>query len=235
MNFAAILAGGKGTRMGVQDKPKQFLMLANKPILVHTVEKFLVMPEFEQVLVLAPNAWIQHTKDLLSSYLDSTDKLVVIQGGETRNETIMRAIDYLESRYDIDQDTVLCTHDSVRPFVTYRIIKDNLNAMASHDACDTVIPASDTIIESDNGREISTIPLRSSMYQGQTPQTFKVKILRDLYDKLDEQQRQTLTDACKICVLGGTSVSLVAGEVFNIKVTYPTDLKMAQALLGMDA
>lgn len=107
--------------------------------------------------------------------------------------------------------------------------------MRFSDACDTVIPASDTIIESNDGATIDAIPLRSSMYQGQTPQTFKVKKLKSLYEKLSDQERQTLTDACKICVLGGTPVSLVNGEVFNIKVTYPTDLKMAQALLGMDA
>ena len=234
MNFAAILAGGKGTRMGNQDKPKQYLPLGGKPILVHTVGKFLVMPEFEKVVVLAPHAWINSTKDILRKYFGSNERLLVMRGGSTRNETIMNAVDYIEKNYEIDETTALVTHDSVRPFVTFRIIKDNLDALRYFEACDTVIPASDTIVESINGTVISSIPDRSIMYQGQTPQSFRVKTLRKQYDALSESEREILTDACKICVLRNTPVALVRGETFNIKITYPSDLKMAQALLGSE-
>lgn len=234
MNFAAILAGGKGTRMGNQDKPKQYLPLGGKPILVHTVGKFLVMPEFEKVIVLAPDAWINSTKDILRKFFGSNEKLLVMRGGSTRNETIMNAVDYIENNFEIDKTTTLVTHDSVRPFVTYRIIKDNIDALKDFEACDTVIPASDTIVESVDGAVISNIPDRSIMYQGQTPQSFRVKTLRKQYDALSESEREILTDACKICVLRNTPVALVRGETFNIKITYPSDLKMAQALLGSE-
>lgn len=234
MNFAAILAGGKGTRMGNQDKPKQYLPLGGKPILVHTVGKFLVMSEFEKVIVLAPDAWINSTKDILRKYFGSNERLLVMRGGSTRNETIMNAVDYIENNYEIDETTALVTHDSVRPFVTYRIIKDNIDVLRDFEACDTVIPASDTIVESVDGTVISNIPDRSIMYQGQTPQSFRVKTLRKQYDALSESEREILTDACKICVLRNTPVALVRGETFNIKITYPSDLKMAQALLGSE-
>lgn len=234
MNFAAILAGGKGTRMGNQDKPKQYLPLGGKPILVHTVGKFLVMPEFEKVIVLAPDAWINSTKDILRKFFGSNEKLLVMRGGSTRNETIMNAVDHIEKNFEIDETSTLVTHDSVRPFVTYRIIKDNIDALRDYEACDTVIPASDTIVESVDGTVISNIPDRSIMYQGQTPQSFRVKTLRKQYDALSESEREILTDACKICVLRNTPVALVRGETFNIKITYPSDLKMAQALLGSE-
>ncbi|EJU35257.1 putative 2-C-methyl-D-erythritol 4-phosphate cytidylyltransferase [Slackia sp. CM382] len=234
MNFAAILAGGRGTRMGNQDKPKQYLLLDKKPIIAHTVEKFLVMPEFEKVIVLCPDAWVEPTKDILRTYVGESDRLVVIAGGERRNDTIMNAIAYIEDAFGIDDDAVLVTHDSVRPFVTYRIIKDNLDAMASHDACDTVIPATDTIVESVDGTVIDAVPERSRMFQGQTPQTFKIGTLKSLYASLSNEERAILTDACKIFVLRDRKVALVPGTASNIKITYPTDLKIAQALLGIE-
>lgn len=193
------------------------------------------MPEFEKTLVLAPAAWISTTKDILGKFFGSDERLVVLEGGSTRNETVMNAVAYIEDNYGIDSQTAIVTHDSVRPFVTYRIIRDNISAMEEFDACDTVIPASDTIVESHDGAVISDIPDRSTMYQGQTPQTFKVGVLKELYESLSSDELDILTDACKICVLRDKPVALVRGETFNIKITYPSDLKMAKALLEVGA
>ncbi|MBQ9690538.1 MAG: 2-C-methyl-D-erythritol 4-phosphate cytidylyltransferase [Eggerthellaceae bacterium] len=234
MNFAAILAGGVGTRMGNLDKPKQYLHLDGKPIIVYTVEKFLYLSEFEKIIVLCPQEWVQPTKDILKQYIEEHDKLVVIAGGKVRNETIMNAVSYIEEHYDNADEATLVTHDSVRPFVTYRIIKDNLKALESYNACDTVIPATDTIVVSNDGNTIDEIPDRSMMYQGQTPQSFKIATLKNLYETLSAEERDILTDAAKICVLRGESVALVDGETFNIKITYPTDLRLAKALLGSE-
>ena len=106
--------------------------------------------------------------------------------------------------------------------------------MASHDACDTVIPATDTIVESVDGTVIDAVPERSRMFQGQTPQTFKIGTLKSLYASLSNEERAILTDACKIFVLRDRKVALVPGTASNIKITYPTDLKIAQALLGIE-
>lgn len=234
MNFAAILAGGKGTRMGSQDKPKQFLELGRKPILIHSVEKFLAMPEFEKVIVLCPDSWVEKTKDIINKYCLLAEKCSVIAGGSDRNGTIAKAIDFIENNYGINADTVLLTHDAVRPFVTYRIIEDNLKALHNCDACDTVIPCTDTIIKSRDGNFLEGVPNRDVLYQGQTPQTFKAATLKRIQDSLSAEERSTLTDACKICSLKGVPCALVKGEPFNIKITYPTDLKMASALLGSE-
>ena len=234
MNFAAILAGGKGTRMGNQDKPKQFLDLAGKPILIHSVEKFLVMPEFEKVIVLCPESWVEKTKDLIGRQCALAEKCAVIAGGSDRNDTIAKAIAFIEQNFGLDEETVLMTHDAVRPFVTYRIIKENLEAVRSHDACDTVIPCTDTIVESQDGATLQNIPDRSVLYQGQTPQTFKVATLKRIQGSLSAEEKGHLTDACKICSMKGVPCALVQGEPFNIKITYPSDLKMASALLGCE-
>lgn len=230
--YGVVLAGGIGSRMGNVEKPKQFMEIGGKPIIVHTIEKFVVNSEFERIIVLSPRQWINYTQDVIRKYIPMKDRIDVIEGGETRNETIMNAIRHIESTYGMDEDTVIVTHDSVRPFVTCRILEDNIRMAQKTGACDTVIPATDTIVASADHKQITNIPDRSQMYQGQTPQSFKAKKLRDVYMALTEEEKAILTDACKILVLKGEQVSLVMGEVSNIKITYPHDLRVAESLLG---
>lgn len=102
MIFAIITAGGIGTRMGNVEKPKQFLHIGNKPILVHTMEKFCINSSFEKVIVLCPAQWITYTKDLLKKYLPDDNRYVVLEGGKLRNDTIMNALKYIEENYNMD-------------------------------------------------------------------------------------------------------------------------------------
>lgn len=232
--FAVILAGGTGARMGNAEKPKQFMTISGKPILIHTLEKFCVCPDFREIIVLTPKQWMNHTRDLVRKYLPGITSVQVIEGGQTRNDTIMNSIRYIEDTHGLKEDTVIVTHDSVRPFVTHRIIQENIALAIAHGATDTVIPATDTIVESQNHRFISAIPMRDTMYQGQTPQSFNAKKLRDIFDSLTAEEKAILTDACKILVMKGEEVHLVEGEVFNIKITYPYDLRVAESMLGGD-
>ena len=231
--YAAILAGGSGTRMGNSEKPKQFLMLGSKPILVHTVEKFCLSNEFDEVIVLCPEAWLRQTRDLLKKYSpDLAGDVAVIAGGATRNDTVLNAVRYVEESCETDGETILVTHDAVRPFVSQRIIEENVEAARTCDACDTVIPATDTIVESRDAEAISAIPDRRYLYQGQTPQSFNLAKLKQLMLSLTEEEAAVLTDACKIFVLRGERVSLVRGDSSNMKITYPQDMRLAAALLG---
>lgn len=233
MVFGVILAGGVGSRMGNVEKPKQFLKVGNKPILIHTIEKFIVHDAFEQLIVLCPKEWIEHTKNLIKKYLgENASNIKVLQGGSTRNETIMNSIDYIEKEYGLEDDTLIVTHDSVRPFLTYRIIEENIKYAKEYGACDTVIPATDTIVNSEDGKCITSVPDRTKMYQGQTPQTFGAKKLKELYHSLSDTEKEILTDASKIFVIKGEKVHLVEGEVYNIKITYPYDLRVAESLLS---
>ena len=126
----------------------------------------------------------------------------------------------------------MVTHDSVRPFVTNRIIEDNIDAAIKYGACDTVIEATDTIVMSENSSTITSIPNRKFMYQGQTPQSFRVDLLFDMYNDLTDEEKAVLTDACKICVVRDYPVYLVKGEVSNLKITTVADYKIAMALEG---
>ncbi|KGL37746.1 2-C-methyl-D-erythritol 4-phosphate cytidylyltransferase [Listeria newyorkensis] len=230
MIYAQILAGGKGTRMGNVSMPKQFLSLNGKPIIVHTVEKFILNNRFDKIIISSPKEWINHAEDNIKKYI-SDDRVVVIEGGTDRNETIMNGIRYIESNFGLTDDDVIITHDAVRPFLTHRIIEENIDAALETGAVDTVIEAIDTIVESSNHDFITDIPVRDHMYQGQTPQSFNIKKLYSHYQDLSADEKQILTDACKICLLAGDRVKLVKGEIFNIKITTPYDLKVANAII----
>ena len=230
MIFGAILAGGTGTRMGI-DKPKQFLMLGNKPIIIHTIEKFLLCDRIDEVYVGVHPDWVGYTEDLIQKYVHTDKSVVLVPGGKDRNGTIFNIVDKIEEKYGESDEHVIVTHDSVRPFVTLRILNENIDAALECGACDTVIGAVDTIVVSEDGGVISEIPNRVKMFQGQTPQSFNMSMLKKLYHELSEEEKAVLTDACKICVVRNVPVRLVRGEVSNMKITTIDDMKMAQAML----
>ena len=147
MIYAEILAGGVGKRMGNTDMPKQFLMLGNKPIIIHTVEQFLLVPEIAKVLIGCPKDWMGYMSDLVLKYIGTNEKIIIIEGGKDRNGTIMNGCKYIEDTLGLAEKDVIITHDAVRPFVDYRIIEDNIKCVKKYDAVDTIIPAADTIVE----------------------------------------------------------------------------------------
>ena len=106
MIFAAILAGGIGSRMGGTDTPKQFLALGNKPVIIHTIEKFVINDDVDEIIVLTPKNFINHTNHLIEKYIPNNDNIVVIEGGETRNGTILNSISYIEESYGIDEESI---------------------------------------------------------------------------------------------------------------------------------
>ena len=265
--YAVIVAGGIGSRMASADKPKQFMMLGDRPIIIHTLEKFCSMEEFREVIVLCPADWVEYMEKLVGEYLPgaaggcqtgetagcgcgdqpggvnpgetvgNASRIAVIPGGDTRNETIMRAIDHIEQIDGLHDDTVIVTHDSVRPFVTERIIRENIeyalggSGDVSVGACTTAVPATDTILIGDGEGYISEIPDRSKSYQCQTPQTFPAGKLRELYESLTDDEKEVLTDAARIFLMKGEKVHIVEGDIRNIKITYPHDMVVAEAML----
>ena len=231
MIFAFILGGGQGTRMGNTDKPKQFLTIGKKPIIIHTLEKFYINDKIDHVVVLCPQQWLSYTRDLIRKYLPEGSDIAVVEGGDTRNETIINGINYIDREFGIEEDCGIITHDAVRPFVTHRIIEENIAALGEGTACNTVIPASDTIVESTDGLFATSIPNRADHYMGQTPQSFQAKRFLDHYGSMSEDEKELLTDAAKVFVLRSDKVKLIRGEPFNIKITYPYDLQVAETLL----
>ncbi|MBQ3150867.1 MAG: 2-C-methyl-D-erythritol 4-phosphate cytidylyltransferase [Clostridia bacterium] len=230
MVFAAIFAGGSGSRMGT-DIPKQYLMLGTKPVIVHTAEAFVNYKSLDHVFILCPADRVDYTRQLIDEHIPGND-INVIEGGKTRNDTLINAIKYIYDNFPVDEDTVILTHDAVRPFVTARMICDNIKAALAFGACDTVIPATDTIVRSLDNDFISEIPVRSELYQGQTPQSFRLAELKRTVESLTAEETELLTDACKIYSVKGKPVKLVEGAVTNMKITYKDDLVLANAILG---
>ncbi len=231
MIYAAVLAGGVGSRMQNTDMPKQFLELDNKPIIIHTAEKMLMNDRVDMLYIgINPN-WLTFCEDLVKKHFGANDKIKVVAGGADRNGTIINIINDIEKTNGISDDDIIITHDAVRPFLTQRIIDDNIDAALEYGACDTVVKASDTIVRSENGDFINEIPQRDPLYQGQTPQSFNIKLLKGCFDEMTDEERAILTDACKICVLKNKKVKLVDGEVLNFKITTVGDYQMARAML----
>lgn len=231
MIYAGILAGGSGLRMGGGQMPKQFMMLGGKPVFIHTVEKFLCVAGIHDIYLGVLPDWIPQCRDLLARYLGPDHRVKPVAGGADRNGTIMNIISAIRLEYGVNEGDVIVTHDAVRPFVTGRIIEENISAALEYGACDTVIKCSDTIVNSADGQFISSIPDRREMYSGQTPQSFEINTLTQHYESLTPDEKAVLTDACKICVLKGQPVHLVEGDIYNFKITTRYDLKMAQAML----
>lgn len=232
MIFGAILAGGTGKRMNIKDGSlKQFLMLGDKPIIIHTIKQFLLSKRIDYIFVGVHKDWIEYMQELVEKHIGNTQKIKIVSGGSDRNETIMNICNAIEKNFGESEENVIITHDAVRPFVTLRIIEENIDMAIKYNACDTVIPATDTIVVSEDNNEINSIPDRSKMYQGQTPQSFKINLLKKLYASLDNDEKNILTDACKICVIRNVPVKLIQGETSNMKITTMSDYKTAQALL----
>jgi 2-C-methyl-D-erythritol 4-phosphate cytidylyltransferase len=236
MKYAEILAGGKGTRMGNTRLPKQFLNLGGEPIIIQTIEKFLMNGEFEKIIVVVSAEWIDYTKDLLKKYFSDgdLDKIHLVKGGADRSETLMNGLRFINDSFGQNDDDIVVTHDAVRPFVSQRIIKENIDGAVKFGAVDTVIPAIDTIVKSDEARsKIEEIPNRDVIFQGQTPQSFNIKLLMQAYSDLTSEEKLILTDAAKVVLLSENvgEVKLVTGDQQNFKITTSFDLKLAEALI----
>ena len=232
MIFGAILAGGVGSRMNISDMPKQFLSLGNKPIIIHTLEKFLLCEKIDEIYIGVHANWLVHMEDLIDKYIKmKKDRIHVVAGGSDRNSTIMNIVAAIEKDHGESDEHYIVTHDSVRPFVTARILNDNVESVLKYKATDTVTEAVDTIVVSEEGKVITDIPDRRKMYQGQTPQTFRRKTYLRIYETLDESYLAKVTDAARILTEHDCTVGLVMGEEFNIKITTEYDLSIATFLL----
>lgn len=234
MNYALVLAAGKGERMGHTSMPKPYLSLGEKPIVIHTIEQFLINKNIDKIVVCCEEDWVSYCKDLIKKYIPNNDNIFVVFGGKTRNETIYNGCKFISDQFGLKEEDIVVTHDAVRPFINQRIIEENLKKINEYDGVDTVICATDTIICSKDGKEIDKIPIRNEMYQGQTPQTFRLTKLINILESLTEEEKAILTDACKAFIIRGEKVGLVLGEESNIKITKIYDLKLANAILKED-
>lgn len=232
MVFGAILAGGIGSRMK-EEIPKQFLLLEDKPVIIYSLEKFLQCPRMDQVFIGVNADWIDYTQDLINQFLpEQVSRVHILPGGSGRNDTLQNIIAAIDKVRSGDPKDIIVTHDAARPFVTLRMIEENIDAAMDCGAVNTVCPAIDTIVISQDGKTISDIPNKALMYYGHSPQSFQIDLLKRLYSTLTDGEKAILTDACKICSLRGQQVALVKSEYTNLKITTPGDYLIAQAYVA---
>ena len=227
MIFAIVLAGGSGSRMR-SEMPKQYLNLYRKPVAYYALNAFYSCEKIDKVILVTSNDYFDVGLEISQKYFHSD--ILVCTGGKHRSESLMNGLDFIEEQFGMDEKTIVLTHDAARPFVSERMILDNIAAMSEADACDTCIPAVDTVIEGESGFA-TAMPERSHVYCCQTPQTFRAMKLKQLYHSLSEEQKASLTDAGKIFYLCGEKVKIVEGARENIKITYPIDLEIAKSIL----
>lgn len=234
MIYAGILAAGIGERMHRQDLPKQFLNLGSKPILIHTLEQFYINHQVERLVVVAPDDWRQYTEDLIRQYNTMNTEVSVISGGENKTVSIQRVVEHIKRHSQPDAEDILIAHDAVRPFVTQRMIEENIAAAREYGAAVTVMTTNDTIVVSDDGEQLSGVPEKAWMFAEQTPMTFRLKLLADMLEQAEEKEislRQE-TELVRLFISLGYRLRLVKGEYSNMKIINPFDLEIAEALLG---
>ena len=229
MNIALILAAGSGTRMGNTNKPKQFLSIYNKPLIVHTIEAFEMHDDIDMILIVTNDTYIDDVKIWCKQY-DLTKVQYIVAGGSSRQESVYNGLKKLEKSGTKDDDIILI-HDAARPLISQTIITDNIESCKKYHAVDTVIPSSDTIIRSVDKETICEIQKRSEQYQGQTPQSFTFKVINDAHEYAKSINNTETTDDCRLVLNMGKEVHLVNGSKLNFKITTFDDLMMLKALL----
>ena len=226
MVYAAILAGGSGMRMG-GSLPKQFLSVGDIPIIIRSIQAFIDSGSVDRIFVAVSEDYYDYTSGLIGKYIGKKNITVVV-GGKNRNGTLLNV---LREIGNIAGDDVILTHDAVRPFIDKRIIDENINAAIEYGACNTVVPAVDTILRSSDGKFIESVPVRSEIFHAQTPQSFNALKLLELYEKLNDDEMEKFTDSCSVFLAAGERVFLVAGDRNNIKLTYPEDMERAENII----
>ncbi len=230
MNIALIVAAGSGSRMGNADKPKQFLPIYGKPLMIHTIEAFEVHDEIDAIVVVTNEAYIDQVKVWCKQY-DLGKIKTVVAGGDSRQISVHNGLQAVKALSKDPKNDIVLIHDAARPLISQRIITDNIRVCEKYDAVDTVIKASDTIVRSVNEESISDIPARNELYQGQTPQSFKLSLILDAHEYVKTHAVNNVTDDCKLVLSLGKEVRLVEGSKQNFKITTFDDLMMLKALL----
>lgn len=229
MNIALILAAGTGSRMGNTEKPKQFLLLYGKPLMIHTIEAFENHSDIDAIVISTNKEYIDQVMVWCKQY-DLSKVRAVISGGETRQQSVFNGLKEIKKIIKSEDDIVVI-HDAARPLISYKIISDNIEGCKKYHAVDTVIKASDTIVRSTDSSTIGDIPNRNELYQGQTPQSFIFSLIYNAHLKSLNGEIENVTDDAKLVIETGHPVHLVEGSKQNFKITTFDDLMILKALL----
>lgn len=231
MNIPVIFAGGSGSRMNTKSRPKQFLDLNGKPIIIYTIELFDNHPEIDAIVVVCLESWILFLEKMLKKF--EINKVVkVIPGGISGQDSIYKGLCAAEeyAHEQGDENAIVLIHDGVRPLITEETITDNIAKVKECGSCITTMPAIETVIV-DRHDGMLDIPKRSDCMMARAPQSFYLKDIIGAHRKSQAEGKKDFIDSCSLMSYYGFKLGLVQGPMENIKITTPTDYFVLRAMV----
>lgn len=231
MNIAVIFAGGSGVRMNTKSRPKQFLELNGKPILIYTIELFDNHPDIDGIVVVCLESWIPFLQKMLKKF-EITKVVSVIPGGVSGQDSIYKGLcaaeEYVTEQND--DNTIVLIHDGVRPLITEDTISDNIAKVKECGSCVTTVPAIETVIIDNHDASLS-IPNRSDCMMARAPQSFYLKDIIGAHRKSQQEGKTNFIDSCSLMSFYGHKLGLIQGPMENIKITTPADYFVLRAMV----
>lgn len=228
MNIAIILAAGNSTRMKGKT-PKQLLKINGKPVSVYSIETFQAHPEIDSIVIVTKIDLFETFSKLVKN--NHFDKVTaIIAGGTTRQASVFNALAFLDSQ--IKHSDIVLIHDAARPFITKRIIDENIRIAKKDSAVETAVSCADTISVSKNGQFVSTVLDRRELYQAQTPQSFAFGLILQAHQKARLENWMDLTDDAQLVLRFGHEVAIAEGSKNNFKITTTEDYQLAKAIMS---
>lgn len=228
--IAAIFAGGSGTRMGLKELPKQFLEIGGKPIIIRTLEYFENHKEIDEIYIACIESWIDYLEEKLKKFNINKVKKV-IPGGTSAMDTQYVLLKEIEKH--VDNDSIVLMHDGVRPFITSEVISNNIKSVKENGNAVTSISCNETILVSNDGKKVTSVPVRRETFTGQAPQSFVLKDIIDAHEtvRVDNPNYTDIVDSCSLYIYLNKDIYLVEGNRGNIKVTNPVDVYLLMGLM----
>lgn len=226
-NIAVIFAGGSGKRMNTVSRPKQFLELQGKPILIYTLELFDTHPQIDGIVVVCIESWIPFLKKQLKKF-EITKVIDIVPGGETGQDSIYNGLICAHKNFHEDSNVLI--HDGVRPLITQQTITDNIETVKEKGNCITCIPATETFVVKQKDGSLQ-IPTRANSLIARAPQSF---VLRDILSAHEQARKEGLhdfIDSCTMMSYYGHHMHTIIGPMENIKITTPTDFFIFRAMV----
>lgn len=230
MNIALIFAGGVGSRMHTKSRPKQFLELNGKPVIIYTLELFDNHPQIDKIVVVCVEPWIPFLKKMLKKF-EINKVATIIPGGSTGQDSIYNGLCATETLVKGDEEhTTVLIHDGVRPLITEETITDNLDKVTECGSCITCIPATETFVVKKDDSSLE-IPERSASLIARAPQSFILNDILSAHRKAIAEGRHDFIDSCTMMSHYGYKLGLIEGPMENIKITTPTDYFIFRAMV----
>lgn len=228
MNIAAIFAGGSGVRMHTKSRPKQFLELNGKPIIIYTLELFDNHPQVDAIVVACIESWIPFLEKMIRKF-EITKVIEIVPGGETGQDSIYRTLETAE-RIAKGEDATVLIHDGVRPLITDQTISDNISTVREFGSCITCVPATETFVVSQADGSLE-IPERANSLIARAPQSFRLCDILAAHRRAISEHRHDFIDSCTMMSHYGYTLKTIIGPMENIKITTPTDFFVLRAMV----